>query len=386
MNTLKNTILSMSKLIAYYPLNGTGKEESGNYNDLLKYGDREHFFNSLPLTKDLTFSYAIDQKENFDFGYLIAGYLYTVQPTNTKCLTMFARLRDTSDYDDFAGLFTFNGATGEENIDYRFFSQVTSSGDLYITDGLLNNSVELKDTGVNLSEYFDKIFLFTIQETSNSSGIEVYINDILIFSRNTGNGFATLQNHPTRWFVPACHTYMDNQSQVATDASDVCLFNDRLTIAEISLLSSFLVGDVSINNIKANNFIFSNKETRSQANPQPDVLQYLKQSQLPKLATKQGNYSSSIDQEGNPRAMGYYESKVLIQGSPAANRKVMCLTQYGQLLDEVYSSDDGTYRFDYLLLDTKYLFVALDNQLTTNTPPDYAAVAADWQTPIPYKE
>ncbi|WP_417698106.1 hypothetical protein [Psychromonas sp.] len=134
------------------------------------------------------------------------------------------------------------------------------------------------------------------------------------------------------------------------------------------------------------NAYYSNKETREMANIYSDLVEVKSKNLNSKLSFRQGKYLSIFENNGEQRKMGYFESKVLIQDVPAPNRKVMCFTQHGQLLDETYSAEDGTYRFDHLLLDTKYLFVAHDNQDTPNTPPEYQAVAAGFQTATPYVE
>lgn len=137
--------------------------------------------------------------------------------------------------------------------------------------------------------------------------------------------------------------------------------------------------------IGAANAIWSNKETSEQANPYPHKVQNLSQGSDISLIGKSGNYSNILDKNGNQRPIGYYESTVLINNVPTANRRVMCLTNNGQLIDETVSDSEGAYRFDHLDLNKKYMFVAqYSNEL--NTPPDYTAVAADWQTPTPYKE
>ncbi|MDN2661855.1 hypothetical protein OW492_00520 [Psychromonas sp. 14N.309.X.WAT.B.A12] len=141
-----------------------------------------------------------------------------------------------------------------------------------------------------------------------------------------------------------------------------------------------LLGPVGL----SDGFLWANKQTKEEANNYSNEVQTLHVDTVSTLVLKSGNYKNIINQDGESRAMGYFESKVLIQDIPAPNRKVMCFTQYGQLLDETYSDSSGKYRFDHLLLDTKYLFVAQDNQETPNTPPEYQAVAAGFQSATPY--
>lgn len=130
---------------------------------------------------------------------------------------------------------------------------------------------------------------------------------------------------------------------------------------------------------------WANKETREQANPQPLEVVTIEDKASVALLGKSGNYKDLLDQRGNLRKTGYYTSTVLINKVPAINKRVFCFTNKGQLLDESISDANGVYRFDHLLLENKYMFVAQHSDLLF-TPPDYAAVAADWQTPTPYKE
>ena len=136
----------------------------------------------------------------------------------------------------------------------------------------------------------------------------------------------------------------------------------------------------------ANNTTWSNKETREQANPYPPVMQNVKPvEQVVKIMAKFDNYNSSINQKGEQRPIGYYQSTVMINRVPIAGKRVFCLNNHGQLMAETISDKNGVYRFDYLLMDTKYMFVA-QHSYAPDAPPEYNAVASDWQTPTKYGE
>ena len=129
---------------------------------------------------------------------------------------------------------------------------------------------------------------------------------------------------------------------------------------------------------------FSNKETRAQANPALENLQYLPKVIKETLATRTGAYNSIFNQQGEQRKTGYYQSTVTVSDVPKPNTRVLCFTNDGKLLDETYSNESGVYRFDHLLMEDKYLFVAQYNNGNPKIAPDYLAAAADWQTPTPY--
>ena len=134
------------------------------------------------------------------------------------------------------------------------------------------------------------------------------------------------------------------------------------------------------------NRIWSNKETKAQANPYPPVMQNVKPVEpVVKIMAKFENYNSSINQKGEQRPIGYYQSTVMINKVPTAGKRVFCFNNHGQLMAETISDKSGVYRFDYLLMDTKYMFVA-QHSYAPDAPPEYNAVASDWQTPTKYGE
>ena len=131
---------------------------------------------------------------------------------------------------------------------------------------------------------------------------------------------------------------------------------------------------------------WSNKETKAQANPYPPAMQNVKPVEpVATLLGKSGNYQSLLNQQGEQRPVGYYQSTVMINKVPTAGKRVFCFTNNGQLRDETVSDVNGIYRFDHLDLNEKYMFVAQESNDRT-TPPEYNAVASDWQTPTKYGE
>lgn len=166
------------------------------------------------------------------------------------------------------------------------------------------------------------------------------------------------------------------------------LYEGDITNNEIDnylLYGQIIAGGLTSKNININKPTWSNRETRAQANPYPSQLQTINRKDTPILSAKTGNYLSLFDQRGKQRPMGYYQSTVLINKVPTANRRVMCFTNHGQLRDETRSDANGIYRFDHLDLNEKYMFVAQHDDGDPNTAPEYSAVAADWQSPKPYK-
>ena len=87
----------------------------------------------------------------------------------------------------------------------------------------------------------------------------------------------------------------------------------------------------------------------------------------------------------NTLDLGYYQSTVLINNTPIKGKKVFCFTNDGFLVDSTVSDENGVYRFDYLELSEKYMFVAQHSNVP-DAPPEYNAVASDWQTPTKYGE
>lgn len=128
--------------------------------------------------------------------------------------------------------------------------------------------------------------------------------------------------------------------------------------------------------------VFANNETRAEANPYPDLMQYLENEENIASLNRKGAYSFSSEIENTTR--GYYQSTVTIRGVPSANNRVLCFTNDGLLIAETKSTEQGVYRFDQLLMREKYMFVAQHDDGDPNTPPEYLATAADWQTPTAY--
>ena len=136
--------------------------------------------------------------------------------------------------------------------------------------------------------------------------------------------------------------------------------------------------------------IWSNRETKAQANPQPEQLATL--DAIAPIATtvvKNNPFYNDVvlDQQGNQRKFGYIASTTQVSGIPVGNKRVLLFTDDTALLiDETVSDNLGNYRFDSLLLNKKYMITAQYGKVEENTPPDYSATSVDWQSPTPYIE
>lgn len=96
---------------------------------------------------------------------------------------------------------------------------------------------------------------------------------------------------------------------------------------------------------------------------------------------------SFFNQDGSLLSFGYIESTTKINGVAAPFKRVLCYLQNtGALIGSTLSDKDGNYRFDNILVSEKYMLVSQYSEPNSKQPPDYAAVATDWQTPIPYEE
>ena len=175
--------------------------------------------------------------------------------------------------------------------------------------------------------------------------------------------------------------------QTTASLGMLAFYGRVLSPTEIGARASLAFGelDFSYHAIDLTKSTFSNKETKKQANNYPSKVQFISQKNKVEAISQLNGYKSFLNSKGVARDIGYYESKVFIGGEVSPNKKVFCFLNNGSLIKETISNEQGTYRFDYLDLNKKYMFVAqYSNEL--NTPPDYTAVAADWQSPIPYKE
>jgi len=190
----------------------------------------------------------------------------------------------------------------------------------------------------------------------------------------------------------------NGQLIVATNESQVVLastmFDYNNSFASYELLDgatidflyrySYVAGNINFFYHKEVSLVtqtWANKETREQANPQPEQMQFLAHEEDIRSLNKQGVYSLTPMLDKTPR--GYYQSTVTVSGVPTANRLVICFTNAGQKIAETLSDNQGVYRFDHLQMNEKYMFVAQHSN-TKDTPPEYLATASDWQTPTAY--
>lgn len=77
---------------------------------------------------------------------------------------------------------------------------------------------------------------------------------------------------------------------------------------------------------------------------------------------------------------GFIEGIVTINGVGVARRKVMCLDEGFDPVDEVWTDDQGRYRFDLLWLGKPYVVMAMDSNNDK-----YAPAAADRRLPEAYQ-
>lgn len=379
MTNLLNLIINKSGLVALYPLIGNGQEASGNWLDLYPQGEEPDYY-KLPTSSDGTPCYS--KKQDYTFTGDVITHLITKQPINIKSVNMFCRLYDTRIM-GWSGFFCFNGWINANDRANRFMMQVDNTGQLHLNDG----GSTFKETGIYVFDYFNKEFNVTVQESEDGNGVEVFFDNQLIYSRGQGNGFATLSNYPDRKMVVGGYINYLSGSSGQLDVSYFSAFSRRLSEEERIELSSYVydIESTSINEIKGTEVTFSNKETKTEANSYAEKVHIAAENDQLSLLGKSGNYSSILSSNGEQRPIGYYQSTVLINESPSANKRVLCYTNNGQLVDETVSDSEGKYRFDYLDLNKKYMFVAQYSN-EANTPPDYTAVAADWQKPTPYGE
>ncbi len=128
--------------------------------------------------------------------------------------------------------------------------------------------------------------------------------------------------------------------------------------------------------------VWSNNETRDQANPFGYDARYVVGQRISPSFFGKGLHIDVIDDAGNSRNYGYITNKVTINGIPAADRRVLCYLQSGDLVAETRTDKNGQYRFDWLYADRRYMLVAQDKPEYGNA--EYNAVAADFQLPTPY--
>lgn len=292
----------------------------------------------------------------------------------------FFEFGSTTDYTDFINLGT-RDSTG----DLIFFKRyrIGSSKNSTLT-ALSSESPDLGTYFHVVANYYD-----------STGEVDLFINNVKIVGQYKYSDAKGYSNSMARFsiFASTAFAFSNGTEDIFLGKMGMGAYYNRvLTDSEISSnYLAFRTGTgVEIQNktLKVRTARWGNRKSReSTLLETPSLIQNLTlKTNFNHLITKQGNYLNNLDRSGVARKAGYFESKVLIQDVPAPNRKVMCFTQHGQLLDETYSAEDGTYRFDHLLLDTKYLFVAHDNQDTPNTPPEYQAVAAGFQTATPYVE
>ncbi|WP_435234474.1 hypothetical protein ACR30L_11915 [Psychromonas sp. PT13] len=311
--------------------------------------------------------------------------LYVVQPMNTKCVELWV-MSDPgyTNGQDFRGIFGFNSLSGgaDGNVDRVIMTVgvASSSSDntrMYIS-GLVVPDLESKD-------YFDTPRHVVFQYESATNETVLYLDGVVKY-RYPGDAYDLLIEG--RYFTPGLFHYYNNpiyNLHGRTYCSDCALYDRPLTMDEINARINSDEYEISLRSLHSQpKPTWAHQLTRAQANPQSNELLVLEQKPEQKIIGKLGNYNSLIKQNGEQRKVGYYQSTVTVSDVPKPNTRVLCFTNGGQLLDETYSNESGVYRFDHLLMDNKYLFVAQYNNGNKQVAPEYLAAAADWQTPTPY--
>ena len=178
------------------------------------------------------------------------------------------------------------------------------------------------------------------------------------------------------------------------EVDQVEVYNRALTEVEVGYLFTQTLPhapDPIVNLLLSLSFItWSNRETKAQANPQPEQLVTLDaNAPIATTVVKNNPFYNDVvlDQQGNQRQFGYIASTTQVSGIPVGNKRVLLFSNdTGLLIDETVSDAQGNYRFDSLLLSKKYMITAQYGNADENTPPDYSATSVDWQSPTPYIE
>jgi len=227
---------------------------------------------------------------------------------------------------------------------------------------------------LNLDEEYYLSFVYDGNQT-----LDIRVNNVSLINYTVAKSWT-----PNLMYFFGSYANVTNTSTASF--YNLSVFNRTVSELELAeqLTECFNYPDIIYPSACAARPVWANRETRAQANPQPDSLQMLKQDIEQKIVGKSGNYNSLFNQKGEQRKSGYYQSTVTVSDIPKPNTRILCFTNNGQLLDETYSNESGVYRFDHLLMDNKYLFVAQYNNGNPQIAPDYLAAAADWQTPTPY--
>ena len=184
----------------------------------------------------------------------------------------------------------------------------------------------------------------------------------------------------------------NNDNFLAGVLDQVEIYNRALTAEEVTVLynqyivpetRSFIYGLINAYNAK-----WSNKETFVQANwNSASLVNQMIESFNNKAVVKNNPFYADplLDQNGEQRKFGYIASTTKINDIPVANKRVVIVANDTlQIIDETISDAFGNYRFDSLLMSKKYMITAQFGNSDENTPPEYSAVSADWQTPTEY--
>ncbi|WP_354624831.1 hypothetical protein [Psychromonas sp. MME2] len=129
--------------------------------------------------------------------------------------------------------------------------------------------------------------------------------------------------------------------------------------------------------------VFSNSnQTKEEAYPSPTVsFQILECGELTSFPTH--DRLTLIDPNGEQYPAGRIKGTVKLQGTPVS-KKVMCFTQYGQIVAETYSDKFGNFEFTELRHDKKYMITAQAGH-EPNEPPEHHPDTVGYMTPEVYK-
>ena len=367
MATLKEVILE-SIPVAYFPLddiNNLGRDDSisgmngtqsGTF-ELVKYRGLDGIY--MDLIKGVSSPLVVIPDRDGFKGNIITIELILSNVSIGGNLVLFERGIDNKNW----SLQDYKGTSTNSVVKFSLGTETTPS----------LNEVSIGGT------QFSPVHMII---TSNNGGNKSWINGIL--NSDSTAGSTGIQN--SQGDLPVYLFSRNGLGQTTSCISNVAVYDRELTNDEITARINALIPVLDIKEVKPCNATWSNKETREQANPYPPAMQNVKPIEtIATLLGKSGNYQTLLNQKGEQRPVGYYQSTVMINKVPTAGKRVFCFTNNGQLRDETVSDVNGIYRFDHLDMNEKYMFVAQESN-DRKTPPEYNAVASDWQTPTKYGE
>ena len=136
-------------------------------------------------------------------------------------------------------------------------------------------------------------------------------------------------------------------------------------------------------NFVSSSLLFANQnQTREEAFPNPTIsFNIINTGELLTLPTH--DRKTIYDSKGEMHLAGFIKGTVKQENIPAI-KKVLCFTQYGQLVAETVSDKMGNFEFRELRHDKKYMITTQAGH-EPDLPPDYHPDTVGYITPTPYK-